>query len=191
MATRPVPDEVILGLLKVKPSYGYDLLEKFRSKEDLGRIWCLSTSQLYAVLRRLEKGGAIRGKQIRVQDAPDRREYSIQPEGAEQLERWLKTPKPSASLHRIRVLFLSRLYIAMVLGRSTESIVDNQINVCQLQLEEFHRERQNAVSAIESLTLDFLNNQLSSAISWLQQCKIRLENEEQKTKRNTETKALN
>jgi len=48
------PDETILGLLAVRERHGYDLLDCFRDPSQLGEVWNLSTSQLYAVLKRLE-----------------------------------------------------------------------------------------------------------------------------------------
>ena len=166
--SRPVPDEVLLGLLTAQPSYGYDLLERFRSNKHLGRIWHLSTSQMYAVLKRLEEKGAIRGNDIEVEDAPSRREYHVLPAGQVQLDRWLYTQEPSASLHRIRVFFLSRLYIAAILNRSITEIVHNQIKVCKLQRQEFEKEQLKTGSDIESLTLGLVINQLTSVIAWIE-----------------------
>lgn len=169
--SRPVPDEVLLGLIKSQPSHGYDLLEVFRSNKHLGRIWHLSTSQLYAVLKRLEEKGSIRGVDIEVKDAPSKREYRILPAGEEELNRWLFEPKPSASLHRIRVLFLSRVYIASVLNWPVEEIIQNQIAACEAQRYAFESEQRNTDSDIEALALDFVISQLNCAIKWLNNCK--------------------
>ncbi len=166
--TRPIPDAVILGLLKAQPSHGYDLLERFRAKEHLGHIWHLSTSQLYAVLKRLEEADAIEGFDVEVPDAPSRREYRLQPSGEQQLHQWLYEPQPSASLHRIRVIFLSRLYIAQLLDYSVDEIFSAQLKVCREQKRAFEEEQQAARSAIENLALDLVMNQLSAVIRWLE-----------------------
>jgi len=166
--SRPVPDEVLLGLLTAQPSYGYDLLVRFRSNKHLGRIWHLSTSQMYAVLKRLEEKGAIRGDDIEVEDAPSRREYYVLPAGQVQLDRWLYAPEPSASLHRIRVIFLSRLYVAALLNKSITEIFHNQIKTCKQQRQEFEKEKQKTDSTIESLALDLVINQLNSVIDWIE-----------------------
>ena len=67
---RLTPDEVVLGLLKAHPTHGYELLETFHDRAHLGRIWNMSTSQLYAVLKRLEEEGASTGHTIPREDAP-------------------------------------------------------------------------------------------------------------------------
>ena len=56
------PDETILGLIAIQTCYGYELIETFRSSSELGDIWKMSTSQIYAVLKRLERVGLIDGR---------------------------------------------------------------------------------------------------------------------------------
>jgi len=165
--SRPIPDEVILGLLKAKPAHGYELLECFRSRAQLGYIWRLSTSQLYAVLKRLELEGAIVGQEFEATDAPTRIEYRVTEHGSRLLEAWLLDLHPSPSVHRIRVLFLSRIYIANLLSISIDQIVTAQVQTCQRQCEIFKEQRHKHTSEIEGLTLDFIIQQLDSAILWL------------------------
>jgi DNA-binding PadR family transcriptional regulator len=51
----PVPDELILGLLAAEPMHGYQILARFEAPSELGRVWTMSRSQVYAVLKRLEQ----------------------------------------------------------------------------------------------------------------------------------------
>lgn len=168
--SRPVPDEVVLGLLASTPAHGYDLLDIFRSNDQLGHVWTLSTSQLYAVLKRLENTGAVVGKQEEPIGAPIRMVYSVTEKGFNQLRNWLFESNPSSSIHRIRVLFLSRLFIASLLGFDNKNIVENQRTVCEKQLKIHMGEKQKASSTFEKLTLDFIIAQLISALSWLDHC---------------------
>ena len=166
---RPAPDEVILGLLKAQPTHGYELLEYFRSPASLGRIWTMSTSQMYAVLKRLSNNCDILGRVLDGPNAPSRVEYMVTGEGNQKLEAWLYDPEPSASIHRIRVLFLSRVYIANLLNTPLESIITAQTKSCQAQQEVLLEQRANSQSEIEQLTLDFVISQLISAINWLKE----------------------
>ncbi len=100
---KPVPDQVILGLLRLRPMHGYELLERFRNREHLGRIWTMSTSQIYAVLKRLALSGAIEGEEVDVRDAPSKLVYSLTAKGENQLTDWLYEENPSTSIHLIRV----------------------------------------------------------------------------------------
>jgi DNA-binding PadR family transcriptional regulator len=173
---RPVPDEVILGLLRFKPAHGYDLLDSFRSPSQLGRMWTLSTSQLYAVLKRLEEAGEIIGEQVYSDDAPAKVVYAITGKGLTKLNDWLYDPEPSASIHRIRVLFLSRLYVADLLEVETDKIIRNQKKACIDQLNVFLDERKKTGNTFEDLTVDFIIGQLEAAIAWLNQTSKSLSN---------------
>lgn len=165
---KTIPDEVILGLLKDKSSHGYELLERFKSREQLGRVWTMSTSQLYAVLKRLERQGLIRGEEVDDPNAPPRIVYTVTDAGVDRLEDWLKDPQPSVSIHRMRVLFISRLFIASLLQHPLDVIISNQKNVCIKQHQKLVKIRQQASSSVEQLTLDFVIGQLESAIDWLE-----------------------
>lgn len=169
--SRLSPDEVILGLLKAAPAHGYDLLERFRDPDHLGRIWNMSTSQIYAVLKRLESKAAIKGTPVPQPDAPPRVEYQITAKGEAQLADWLADPQPPISIHRIRVVFLSRLYIATLLDQPTEGITSRQLAVCEAQLEKVKTRIQTTSSDVEELTLTFVRGQLESAIAWLNHCR--------------------
>ena len=167
---RLIPDEVLLGLIKAQPAHGYELLDRFKSKADLGRIWTMSTSQLYAVLKRLEEGGLIVGQQIVVKDAPTRIEYSITNQGEAKIRTWLNEAYPSSSIHRIRVMFISKLYIANLLGMPLEDIIELQKRACRMQRQEMILERKQVHSKIEEVVLDFIIGQLDSALNWLAHC---------------------
>jgi len=168
---RLTPDEVILGLIKTRPSHGYELLDTFRDSTHLGRIWNMSTSQLYAVLKRLEEDGAITGREVPCPAAPARTDYSITDRGESRLQAWLYDPFPPISIHRIRVLFLSRLYIASLLNLPTDEIVTHQLAVCEDQREVVEKEAKTTTSSVEALTLDFVLGQLDACIAWLNRCR--------------------
>ncbi len=164
------PDEVLLGLLKAQPAHGYELLEWFRSPQHLGRIWKMSTSQLYAVLKRLEESGLITGRVLPGSDAPSRTEYALTDQGEAQLMDWLNNPHPPISIHRIRVLFLSRLFIASLLKLPTEAIITRQSTVCEEHLQRLHTELTQAQTDVETLTLNYMIGQFDAVIRWLRTC---------------------
>lgn len=169
--TRLSPDEVLLGLLQAHPSHGYDLLERFRDPAHLGRIWNMSVSQLYAVLKRLESDGMITGRELPQPDAPPRTEYAITPLGDQRVADWLAETQPPISIHRIRVQFLSRLYIATLLDLPTDGVIDRQMAVCEKQRDAIRAGITQTSAPIEILTLEFVLGQLDAAITWLEHCR--------------------
>jgi DNA-binding PadR family transcriptional regulator len=166
----PTPDRVILGLLAAQPQHGYELVAHFQSPALLGRVWTMSTSQVYAVLKRLERQGAIVGAEIEMPDAPTRTEHTITRAGRAQLEGWLADPHPSASVRRIRVEFISKLHVARLLGLSLDPIVNCQRRACQRQLERLRMEAGQTASPTERLSLEFAVGQLQAALDWLDRC---------------------
>jgi DNA-binding PadR family transcriptional regulator len=167
-----IPDETLLGLLAGRARHGYELLECFRDPAQLGRVWNLSTSQLYAVLKRLETQGLTIGQEMTCVDAPTRTEYSLTEAGQARLEAWLSEPCPSASIHRVRVEFLSRLYIARLLNMPTVDIVERQKAVCLAKHAELVEQRTQAAPGIEILTLDLVIAQLVVILQWLDRCEL-------------------
>ncbi len=163
------PDETILGLLAVQPRHGYELLECFRSPGQLGQMWRLSTSQIYAVLKRLEREGVITGREVTTGTAPPRTEYALTASGEQRLYAWLNEPRPSPSIRRIRVEFLSRLYIARLLKLPIDEIIRHQRDACIARIEQLTAERDRAKSGIEALALEFQLNQQQAARHWLEQ----------------------
>lgn len=164
---RMVPDEVILGLLMVQPTHGYVLLERFRSKAHLGRIWNMSTSQIYAVLKRLEEGRLVEGSFVEGHDAPSRKEYTITQLGKTQLFQWMDDPNPPTSIHRIRVMFLSRLYIAKLLDYPINQMLNTQIDVCERQKADLETKQAESKTEIEMLAIKYIIGQLNAALEWL------------------------
>lgn len=166
------PDETLLGLLAAEARHGYQLLEVFNNPAQLGRVWRLSTSQLYAVLKRLATQGLIVGQEITSSDAPTRTEYVLTGVGYQRLEHWLHEAQPPASIRRVRVEFLSRLYIARLLNVPTIPIVQRQKAVCEAELHATTKLLEQAVPGIEYLALDLMIAQLQAVLEWIDRCEL-------------------
>jgi PadR family transcriptional regulator AphA len=166
------PDETILGLLALHARHGYELLDCFRDTSQLGEVWRLSTSQVYAVLKRLESQGLTEGHEVLVTDAPTRTEYRLTSAGEDRFEAWLNEPFPSASVNRVRVEFLSRLYIARMLNIPTIAIVERQRASCLQKKAELLGCLHKAEPGIGRLTLELVVAQLDVILQWLDRCEL-------------------
>jgi DNA-binding PadR family transcriptional regulator len=83
----------VLGLLAwAGESSGYELHK--RAEGSVGFIWAPARSQLYAVLKRLEAGGLVRGRHIEQSDRPDKRLFRISKAGMATLRDWLDDVEP-------------------------------------------------------------------------------------------------
>lgn len=168
------PDETILGMLAARPQHGYELIERFRSNAELGRVWTMSTSQVYAVLKRLESQGLIAGKEIASAEAPSRTEYRVTEAGRQRLHDWLYSKTPSSAMRRIRVEFLSRVYVARLLNMPIQEIVARQHRACEQQRALFLEAMAHAQTEIERLALELVTGQLEAALDWLERCESEL-----------------
>ena len=165
------PEPVFLGLLEAQTSYGYHLLDQFRSTEQLGRIWNLSTSQLYATLKRLEREELIEGREESRPDAPMRTVYWLTERGRDELYRWLNESDPAPSTRNIRTEFLSRLYIAELLGQSSGPIIDAQRRACERYRDSLASQQDHPVGRITGLALDLRRREIDVILDWLETCR--------------------
>lgn len=166
------PDETLLGLIAVQNCHGYELIETFRNPSELGDVWKMSTSQIYAVLKRLESQRLIVGQVVTQTTAPERKEYTLTAAGQQRLDRWLHDPQPSASIRRIRVEFLSRLYIARRLGIPTIPIVVRQRATCEAERHRIAEELAARESGIGYLAQALVLSQLDAVLDWLYRCEL-------------------
>jgi len=168
----PTPDETLLGLLAFAPQHGYQLLEIFQDPGALGRVWKLSTSQLYAVLKRLHEQGFIRGEEVFSADAPPRTVYSITPAGQAHMQTWLDEPHPSPSVRRVRVECLSRLYVARILNMSIIDILHHQKITSEHKYQQLTAQRQPGDSSTGSLALELEIAQVEAILRWITQMEM-------------------
>ncbi len=167
--SQPTPDETILGLLMQKAQHGYQLLEAFADEQALGRVWKLSTSQLYAVLKRLQTQGFITGEEAYSLDAPPRTVYHITRSGEAYVQAWLGELNPSPSIRRVRVEFLSRLYIARLLHQPTEVLIRSQKITCLEKRDALAAQRSNADNSFGALALELEIAQFETILAWITQ----------------------
>ncbi len=167
--TQPTPDETLLGLLMAEPRHGYQLLETFQDEHALGRVWKLSTSQLYAVLKRLQTQGFITGKDAYSEDAPPRTVYQITNAGKAYVMAWLEEKEPSPSVRRVRVEYLSRLYVAQLLHLPVRNIAHYQKVACEEKYHQLIEQRELPVNTIGSLSLELEIAQLEAILGWITQ----------------------
>jgi DNA-binding PadR family transcriptional regulator len=95
---------------------GYDLGKAIEGS--IGFFWAPAKSQLYAELRRLVALGWAREREVAQTDRPDKRIYTITPQGEEALRAWLGTPP--AGFDPIKSPFLLRLFFGHLAG--TEAV---------------------------------------------------------------------
>jgi DNA-binding PadR family transcriptional regulator len=100
----------VLGLLARRPSSGYELGTRAAS---IDNFWPLTRTHIYSELAKLEALGFVAGVEVSQELLPDKRVYSVTPEGAQALDAWLHNPDPGVPRPRqpmlVKLFFGDRL----------------------------------------------------------------------------------
>ncbi len=78
----------LLALLSDGPKYGLQLRQEFEDRT--GEVWPLNVGQVYTTLQRLERDGLVESEGDG-EEGPQRG-FRITPDGAAELDTWLRTP---------------------------------------------------------------------------------------------------
>ncbi len=102
----PSPQPVLLGFLMLGPKHPYEVHQEF--ERELGRVWHIGQSHLYAYLKQLAESGLATVTTEIQPNRPARNVYHITPAGEETFLSWLR--RPAEHGRHIRLEFLARLY---------------------------------------------------------------------------------
>jgi PadR family transcriptional regulator AphA len=162
------PEWALLGLLTQKPMHGYELHRYFAAPSALGQVWYLGLSQMYKLLKELERQGHLEVT-VESQDSyPARKVYHITPSGRAAFLQWME--KPVSSTRLIRVEFLAKLFLAQLLGSEMiERVIGIQLEACQAQLSRLQERAGDEV--FEHLVFRFRQGQIQAIIDWLRTCR--------------------
>jgi DNA-binding PadR family transcriptional regulator len=100
----------VLGLVRQKPAYGYELQRQLSGERGLGRVCRVEPAMVYAILKSLSGFELIDG----VWDNstyPPKAVYTATDQGDQLFQRWLRSPV--ARMREVRLDFLVKLYFAL------------------------------------------------------------------------------
>jgi DNA-binding PadR family transcriptional regulator len=152
----------MLGLLEPQPSHGYELKRSYDRR--FGRERPLPFGQVYATLGRLERDGRVRVDGTETGGGPERKRYSITPEGVAELERWLAQPEPPEP-HLQTVLF-TKVVLALLSGRDADRFLDAQRAAHLARMRELTAHRR-AGGLADALVTDYALFHLEADLRWI------------------------
>jgi DNA-binding PadR family transcriptional regulator len=161
--------EVVLAMLAKEPSHGYQL--RARLRQVLGPLGdAMNAGQIYVVLTRLEKAGLVASERsTTVADLPDRKMYSLTPNGQHRVAEWLAEvswPKPDLAEFHLKLVAAAAAGLADPLA-----IVDTQRRELLRRLRDTQRaamaepDRSDAALLLEGVVL-----RLQADLRWLEAC---------------------
>ena len=160
---------MLLGLLDQKPAHGYELFKRVADPEDVGMIWRVKMSNLYAQLNKLERDGLISGTFQPGSSHPSRVEFSISKKGKEALENWLTM---TVQHHRgLRQEFMLKYFFLQARKdiNALSALTRRQLGECEWWLGET-RKNFLSVDPGNNIKIELLSYRLSvikSQIEWL------------------------
>src|SRR5258706_10536130 len=124
---------VLLGLLRISPSTGYQL--KRRIDSELEPLWRGELPQIYPALSKLKTAGFVAMKVLGPNGGPRSLRYRVTPRGRRELERWLAEPPRPPDLRdesTVRLLFAglragTEAEVGAPAGQIYESVLTDEV----------------------------------------------------------------
>lgn len=165
MPTKSIaPEPALLGFLQDGPLHGYDLHKQVVS--NLGAVWRLGLSQMYAIVKEYETRGWIKTVTAAPQNGrPARKMLKLTPQGKRAFDDWMK--QSAHGLREFRVDFFARLYFARAAGRPALRAF-LKLQIASLRQEYAALETAEAVSEFSDTVISFRRTQLAAILAWLE-----------------------
>lgn len=128
---------ILLGFLNYSPMTGYEL--KQRIDRSTTHFWHAKLSQIYVTLKMLEEEGSVSSSIHEQQDRPDRRVYTLTPEGKKDFLAWLAEPYHELSPKK-ETLVLKMFFSAQTDPQLVLSQLTLQLGLHQRQLVYYRKE---------------------------------------------------
>ena len=156
------PEPALLGFLRDGPMHGYDLHKQVITQ--LGPVWHLGLSQMYAILKEYEMRGWLESIMLPQAGRPARKNLRLTPAGERAFQEWMN--QTAHGLREFRVDFLARLYFARAAGRpALRAFLVNQTRATRRELEALRRSQ--PASEFAAAVTGFRIAQLQTICDWL------------------------
>ncbi|NPV86040.1 MAG: hypothetical protein HPY45_08540 [Anaerolineae bacterium] len=157
----------LLGFFINAPRYAYDLSREF--EHDLGRVWRLGRSLMYAQLKELAEQGYLAMDVVTQPNRPARKIYYLTDAGRIRFAQWLN--QPTMHIRNIRVEFLVRLYFFRTLNLpGLQELVTKQKAVLGEMEDALEKNAGDIQDDYWRLVVDFRLGQIRAVQQWLELC---------------------
>jgi DNA-binding PadR family transcriptional regulator len=161
----------VLGLVRNKPAYGYELQRRLSGHQGLGRVCPVEPAMVYAILKSLSGLELIDG----VWDNstyPPRAVYTATERGITTFELWLR--RPVGRMREVRLDFMIKLYFALNEDAAlARELLAAQLEVTRAYAEAIAREQAELGDDFPAFDAIALESKASAARitgAWLERC---------------------
>ncbi len=161
-------EHILLGLIQGRLTHGYEVYRSLSGHSELGTIWRVKRSQLYALLDRLEAEGYIVSTPEPGEGRPPRKMLALTSHGKLALQAWASSPVIHG--REMRLDFLAKLYFAQQTGSEQAlALVARQRAACEQWLADLRAriDRLPETGGYERLVCQFRAEQIAAMLRWL------------------------
>ena len=164
MKIKPSTEYAILGALANEPKHGYDIARFLES--GLDATWYVSTSQLYTLLKKLERHGYLSSRVTPQETRPSKRMFSLTPKGQDVFLTWLR--QPSEHVRDLRIEFLAKIFFFNHLGlKGGEALIDAQRRLLLKKKAALLEKRRRMNNSFQKLVFSSKTSTLDAWLDWL------------------------
>jgi DNA-binding PadR family transcriptional regulator len=147
-----------------RPKHGYEIMQFLQ--DALGNTWHIGTSQLYALLKKLEEKGWVRSSLETQETRPSKRVFTLTSSGEAAFVDWLRRPTPH--VRDLRIEFMAKLFFFHRLRlEGGEELVASQIRVLQTIRDKIRKRWTAEEDAYKNLEFGFKMTTLEAWLGWL------------------------
>jgi len=164
MKTKPSTEYALLGALMSGPRHGYDIMQFLGNAFE--PTWHVSTSQLYVLLKRLERDNLV-SSGVEIQNTrPSKRIFSLTPAGRKVFMDWIKSP--TEHVRDLRIEFLAKLFFFKILSlEGGNELIRAQVQVLKQMRKKLERNKINERYPFNKLVFGFKLMIAESCLQWI------------------------
>jgi DNA-binding PadR family transcriptional regulator len=160
----------LLGLLRQADRHGYDLKQSYDRR--FGATRPIRFGQVYRTLAQLERDGLVTIAGVESGAGPDRKRYSITPEGVTDLDAWLGEPEPPQP--QLQTVLFTKVVLALLSGQPAEDYLDRQRAAHLTAMKTLTAGRRGATSTQDALLFDYQLFHIEADLRWIDHTVSRL-----------------
>jgi DNA-binding PadR family transcriptional regulator len=160
----------LLGLLEGTSRHGYDLKQSYDRR--FGDTKPIGFGQVYRALAQLERGGRVEVVGVEPGSGPERKRYTITPEGVTDLDTWLAEPEEPQP--QLQTVMFTKVVLALMSDRPARRYLDAQRASHLAVMRALTAARRDATSTRDALLHDYQLFHVEADLRWLDHAESRL-----------------
>ena len=160
----------LLGLLEGSDRHGYDLKQSY--DRWFGAAKPIRFGQVYRTLAQLTRDGMVEVVGVEAGAGPERKRYSITPEGVTDLDAWLGEPEDPQP--QLQTILFTKVVLALLSGRPAAEFLDQQRAKHLATMKALTKARRSATNTQDALLADYQLFHIEADLRWIEHTVSRL-----------------